>query len=158
MHKPCIRLFGAGLRAMVGDKREQDRKNHEHDGSAEHPLRPILVHDPAKQQRADDAAEVEAGGDDTECAPSRAWGCRVANQHVARGGDHASKESRRRHRRHQQQRGQIDCRNDKHDGRVNSKTGGGDLSVAPGAVGQQAAGQHADRTGAEERRQRKVGG
>src|SRR5216684_1375200 len=56
MHQPCVSPCGALLRAAVGEKREQDRENHEDDGRAEHPVRHILVHDPAKQERADNAA------------------------------------------------------------------------------------------------------
>jgi len=41
--------------------------------------------------------------------------------------------------------------------RIDGETGGGDLSMPPGAVGEIAAGQHADDAGAEEGRQCEVG-
>src|SRR5665213_1779363 len=69
--------LGARLRAClraVGDEREQHGQHHEHDRGAEHPMRHVLVHDPAEQQGADDAADVEAGGDDAKGAAGRAFG------------------------------------------------------------------------------------
>ena len=66
------------------------------DQSALLEMRRALVHDPAEQQRADDAAEIETGGDDAESAPGRAGRRRVAHQHVARGRDHAPSTTGRR--------------------------------------------------------------
>ena len=66
--KPCVGALGIGLRLAVSDQRQQYRHDHEHDGSAEHPVRQVLVHDPAEQQRREDAGEVETGGDNAEGA------------------------------------------------------------------------------------------
>src|ERR1700687_929171 len=86
----CTRLasrpsgLACGRPAVTSEsKSEKDRKDHEHHGSAEHPAWQILVHDPAKQQRTDDAAEIEAGGDDAEGPPRSARRCCVADQHIA---------------------------------------------------------------------------
>src|SRR5439155_13554639 len=40
---------GRGLGIPVGEKRQQNRQNHEQGGDAKHPMRRTLVHDPAKQ-------------------------------------------------------------------------------------------------------------
>jgi len=64
--------------------------------------------------------------------PAAPAGAASADQHIARGRDHAAEESRGCHRRGQQQRRHSDGRDDKHDGRVESKADGGDLSVAAG--------------------------
>src|SRR5690348_3188533 len=61
------------LGTALGDRRQQHGEHHEYGRGAEHPVRRVLVHDPAEQERADDAADIEAGGDDAEGAPCRAW-------------------------------------------------------------------------------------
>ena len=133
LHKPSSGSSNARLRAAVGDQRQQHRQDHEYDGSAEHPVRRVLVHDPAEQQRADDAAEIEAGGNDAEGPAGRARrALRCGPACRARG------RSRRRGIRPlpsppiNSSDGRCDRRNGKHDDRVDSKAGGGDLSVTLG--------------------------
>src|SRR4029079_5817656 len=57
-HETSVGFLTAGLRSAVGDQREQHCEHHEHDRCAEHPVRQVLVHDPAVEQGADDAADV----------------------------------------------------------------------------------------------------
>ena len=54
--------------------------------------------------------------------------------------------------------GRRQGRDGEHDRGIDGEAGGGDLAVAPGAVGEEAAGQHADGAGAEIGGQRDVGG
>src|SRR6478609_5477969 len=72
MHQPLIRRSGRALRLAVSDQRQQHGHDHEHDGTAEHQMRQVLVHDPAEQQRRQDTAEIESGGDDAKGSPGGA--------------------------------------------------------------------------------------
>src|SRR3954452_16421947 len=59
MQNPAVGLLGGLFRALIGGQRQQHGERHEHRRDAEHKMRQVVVHDPAEQQRADDAAEVE---------------------------------------------------------------------------------------------------
>ncbi|GCC48570.1 hypothetical protein chiPu_0032566, partial [Chiloscyllium punctatum] len=121
-------------------------------------MRHVLVHDPAEQQRADDAAEVEAGRDDAEGAAGGTGRRGVAHHHVARRCDHAAEESGEPERKRQRHRRQAHQRNQQHQHGIDREAGRGELAVAMGPVGEIAAGEHARGAGAEECGQRDVGG
>src|SRR5437763_422830 len=93
LQKSCIPRFRTWLLNSLGDERKHHRENHEHDRSAEYPMRRVLVHDPTEQQRAEDAAKIEAGGDDAERPARSPRGRCVADQHIAGRRDHAAEKS-----------------------------------------------------------------
>ena len=132
--------------------------DHEQRRDAEHPVRHVLVHDPAEQQRADDAAEIEPGGDDGEGAAGRTGGAALRTSMSRDGAITPPRKPADRHRRDQRNRRQGHERDDQHDCGVDGEADGRDLAVTLGPVGEKAACEHADGAGAEVGGQRDVGG
>src|SRR5579871_922273 len=104
LQQPLLSSPGRFLRAAIGQECKQHGGDHEGGGDAEHPMRHVSIHDPAKQNRAQNAAEIEAGGDEAESASRGARGRGGAHQHISGRRDDPAEETRRRHRRDQQNR------------------------------------------------------
>jgi hypothetical protein len=100
---------------------------------------------------------ILAGGDDAKSSARSSRGRGVTDQHIARRRDHSAEKSSRAHHSRQQQRRQVDGGDGKYDHSLDRETGGRELAMALGPVGQKAAGQHADGAEAEICRQRDVG-
>ena len=102
-----------------------------------------MVEERAKDQRRNDAADVEAGGDEAEHEAIGARRRDRAHDQVARGHGQAREEARGGHHQHEREGGESDASDQHAQAGGRDQPAGGDQAMARGVAGEHAAGEHA---------------
>jgi hypothetical protein len=140
------------------DQPEYGGQTHEDDGGAEHPARFAAIHQPAKEEWAENSAKIKTGRDDAEHTTGRAGRGGPAHEHIAGGLHEAEDDARDAHGQDQDRNRQGEGCDEEHGEGGKAKADGRRVAVASDLVGQGAAQEDADGGCGEIGRQSGIGG